>query len=473
MPRIGASVRAFDLRLSNLLNNLSRQVEQSTLRLATGKRINSAADDPAGLVFVNQQRSELVGVERGISNVRSSRYLVDSADAALSETVTHLANIRALALESADGTLSTAQRNANQDEIDAALDAIDRLAGTSYGGRRLLDGSQGFTVTGVDPTKIDSLNVIDRATQLDSQAISVNVTVAAEQATLTYEGASGALIDDTATISIAGNGGAASFSFVDGEQLSAARDRINAQTAVTGVTARVVGDDLQFTSVDYGTAASLRITPTSGTFAITGGDGAGYALGVNSEALINGAHIVGDGLDLLYRSNALDFDLSLNPTFTTGSLGNISVSGQALSFQLGSSPSTPAVLSLPSILTSTLGGAAGRLSSLRTGGANSVLSGNAAAAFSIASDSFDQLLTYQARVGSFSRTTLDSAEAVLNTLEVNLNDAIDSVEKVDEARETALLARNQLLADNAIAALAISADLDANLLAFVQRIAFS
>jgi flagellin len=472
MSRIGASLGTFDLRLTNLLRNLSRQVEQSTLRLATGKRINSAADDPAGLVFVNLQKAELVGVEQGLSNVRSAQSLVDSADGALIEAVTHLTNIRALALESADGTLSDEQLNANQDELDAAIDAIDRLAGTSFAGNRLLDGSQGFVVTGVDPNKVRTLTVIDRATQLDSQTIAVNVTVDASQAVLTYAGAAGALVDDTATISVSGSRGSVSVDVTDGEALTAARDRINEHTAVTGVSASVSGNNLVFTSVNYGSDATLAVAATTGTFTVTGGNGDGTAEGVDAQATINGTTVSGDRLELRYRSSSLDFDLELNPSFTTGSLGTISVSGQALSFQIAPSPGQPAVLSLPNIQSSALGGALGRLSDIRTGGSSSVLSGNAADAFSIADDAFSQLLTYQTRVGAFSRTTLNSAESVLSTLEENLTAAIDAVEKVDEARESALLARNHLLAENAISALAISADLNDNLLRLLQRIAY-
>lgn len=472
MSRIGAPLGAFDLRLTNLLRNLSRQVEQNTLRLTTGKRINSAADDPSGLVFVSLQRAELVGVESGLANVRNARSLVDSADAALMEAVTHVTNIRGLALESADGTLSDAQLNANQDEIDAALDAIDRLAGTSFGGRRLLDGSQGFVVSGVDSGEVRSLEVIDRATQLESQSIDVNVTVDASQAALTYAGAAGALVDDTATISVTGNRGSVSIAVTDGEALTAARDRINEQTAVTGVSASVSGNNLVFTSVDYGSDATVAIAATTGTFAVTGGNGDGTAEGVDVEATVNGTPVTGNGLELSYRSSALKFDLELDPSFTTGSLGLISVSGDALSFQISSSPGQPALLSLPSILSASLGGALGRLSDLRTGGANSLLSGNAANAFAIADDAFSQLLTHQTRVGAFSRTTLDSAESVLSTLEENLTASIENVENVDEARESALLARNQLLAENAISALTISANFNRNILSFVQRIAF-
>ena len=57
--RINTSLRAFELRIINQIDRLGKAIEQNNLRLSTLKRINSAADDPAGLVFVSSQRAEL------------------------------------------------------------------------------------------------------------------------------------------------------------------------------------------------------------------------------------------------------------------------------------------------------------------------------------------------------------------------------------------------------------------------------
>jgi flagellin len=471
--RINTTLRAFDLRIINQIDRIGKAIEQNNLRLTTLKRINSAADDPAGLVFVTSQRAELTDVQALLGNVQGARSTVDFADSALTQVSTHLNTIRSAALDAAGGTLTQAELQANQDVVDAAVEAINALSRSVFGGRRLLDGSRDYIVGGVNTAEVSSVTVYDRNTAEESQTLSVEVTVAAAQAQLNYAGKAGALVQADGEFTITGATGSASFEVTEDEALTDVRDRINAESYASGVTASVAGDNLVLTSAQYGSEATIAVEVTAGAFAVTGGNGDGTAEGVDAVATVNGSTVTGDGLTLHYRSSTLDADIELDPSAGTGALDPITVSGDGLSFQISPLSNAPVSLSLPSIHSASLGGPAGKLSQVASGGGASLLDGDYSTLIRIVDEAQSQVLGTQARLGAFSSYTLDSAESTLDAAEENLTEAIELVEDADIATETALLARNQLLADNAATALIISGNQSQTFLQMLQRIAFS
>ena len=132
--------------------NLSRandQLNTALTRLSTGLKINSGADDPAGLIAAQDLQSDIIGVNTGISNSQQANSLIATADSALSQVSTLLDNIRGLVSQSANtGALSQAQVAANQLQVDSSLQAIDQIANsTTFGGQQLLNGSLNFITT--------------------------------------------------------------------------------------------------------------------------------------------------------------------------------------------------------------------------------------------------------------------------------------------------------------------------------------
>lgn len=110
-------------------------------KLASGYRINTAADSPADLIMSEQLRSRIAGLEKAIQNARTSANVLDVADGALGEVQGILRGMNQLALKSLNSGVTTAdQTAANQAEMDIALQSIDRiLKTTSFAGRKLLD----------------------------------------------------------------------------------------------------------------------------------------------------------------------------------------------------------------------------------------------------------------------------------------------------------------------------------------------
>ena len=147
--------------MTRINTNVSSLVAQKTLarshadlqialnRLSTGLRINTGKDDPAGLIASEVLRSDIVSVQRAVTNSERANQLIATADSALGQVSSLLNDVRGLVSEAANtGALSEDQIAANQLQIDSSLAAIDRISQTtSFQGRRLLDGSLGFIST--------------------------------------------------------------------------------------------------------------------------------------------------------------------------------------------------------------------------------------------------------------------------------------------------------------------------------------
>jgi flagellin len=110
-------------------------------RLSSGFRINSAADDAAGLQISNRLSSQINGLNQAISNANDGISLAQTAEGAMDEITNSLQRIRVLAVQSQNGINSSADRVALQKEVSALKTEISRIATTTqFGGLKLLDG---------------------------------------------------------------------------------------------------------------------------------------------------------------------------------------------------------------------------------------------------------------------------------------------------------------------------------------------
>lgn len=115
---------------------------QSIQRLSSAKRINSAADDAAGLAVADGMTSRLGGKSQAASNITSALSVTDTAGGALNQVTDNLQRIRELTVQAGNGSLSTSDRQGIQDEIDGLGKNIDDIASnTEFNGQKLLDGS--------------------------------------------------------------------------------------------------------------------------------------------------------------------------------------------------------------------------------------------------------------------------------------------------------------------------------------------
>jgi flagellin len=118
---------------------LSKAMEQ----LSTGRKINTAADDAAGLAISTRMSSQIVGLEQSVQNAHDAISMIQTAESALDEMTTML-RMRELALQASNGTGSSQDRDYLNDEFQRLTAEIDRIANnTEWNGRPVLNGNAG------------------------------------------------------------------------------------------------------------------------------------------------------------------------------------------------------------------------------------------------------------------------------------------------------------------------------------------
>ena len=126
----------------NSLKTNDSSLSKSLTRLSTGLRINSAADDAAGLAISEKMRAQTSGLDQAVSNSQDGISLIQTAEGALNETQSILQRMRELTVQAANDTLTSNDRQAMQGEIDQLTEEIDRISDTTtFNTKKLLDGS--------------------------------------------------------------------------------------------------------------------------------------------------------------------------------------------------------------------------------------------------------------------------------------------------------------------------------------------
>src|SRR5689334_19775487 len=137
MSRINTNVTS--LIAQRVLAKNNSHLNQSLERLSTGLKINSGADDPAGLIASENLKSEQSGITQAIDNANRANNIVGTAEGGLSEVSNLLVQLQSLVSATANsGGLSGEEKNANQLQVDSILNTINRISqATSFQGTKL------------------------------------------------------------------------------------------------------------------------------------------------------------------------------------------------------------------------------------------------------------------------------------------------------------------------------------------------
>jgi len=297
---------------NQLIRNLAGLSDILT-RLSTGLRINSGKDDPAGLIASELLKSDMVATTKAITNVQRANSMVAIADSAMGQISSLLNDIKGLITESANtGTMTYEQLLANQLQVDAALDSIDRIAKTTnYLGKNILDGSLDFQTRGLDRSAVRNLNIYQAnfGTQ-DHVNVGINVVEDARRAQLFYDKA-GVSVDTV--FEIVGNDGSSLVKVAGGQGVDSIADAINLVSDSTGVRA-IVGRDA--------TAGQIFLTS------------AGLDNDINLTALMTGA--AAGNYTIKFTAGNADYTTY---TITEGQNGNPGIIDFQLRMQPNSAPS--------------------------------------------------------------------------------------------------------------------------------------
>ncbi|MDC0541135.1 hypothetical protein OAO50_05550, partial [Paracoccaceae bacterium] len=123
-------------------SSVNRDMETSMARLSSGKRINSASDDAAGVAISSRLSAEIRGTDQAIRNSLDGQALIDTAEGAHKEIENILQRMREVAVQAANDTNNAQDRDNLQAEMDAMSTEIDRIAGTTtWAGANLMEDS--------------------------------------------------------------------------------------------------------------------------------------------------------------------------------------------------------------------------------------------------------------------------------------------------------------------------------------------
>ncbi|MEM6312666.1 MAG: flagellin [Planctomycetota bacterium] len=447
MTRINTNVSS--LISQRTLRTNQEGLNTSLTRLSTGLKINTGADNPAGLIASENLRAEKSGILQAIDNGERASNIIGTAEGGLSEVSSLLNELQGLVSQSANtGGLSKEEIDANQLQIDSILETVNRLASaTSFQGQKLLDGSFDYTTSSADASAVQNVRVnAARIPDGGQNNVVVQVTNSATQGVLSNAFTSSAL-SNTATIEVKGTTGTEQLSFGSGTALSAVVAAVNAVSVSTGVTASVgsVATKIVLRSEEFGSDEVVSAKTISGTFFDA------QDTGTDAEVQVNGAAATTDGLDVIFRNSNLDVQFRLTEDLNAGNAKTFAVTGGGATFALGSkvTETDKAGIGLASVSTGSLGNDVdGFLSSLASGGANQVTSKNLVEAQRIIDDSIKQVSQLRGRLGAFQKFTIGSTVSSLGVAYENSSAAESAIRDTDFAEETAKLTRQQILSQS-------------------------
>lgn len=443
MSRINTNIAS--LQAIGRLNRNNADLATRLTRLSTGLKINTGKDAPAALIASETLRSEINGINQAIDNSTRATNVINTAEGALSEVSALLLEIQALTNEAANsGALSDQEIAANQLQVDAILNSINRIANTTqFNGVKLLNGSLDYTTSGVASTAIDAY-AINAAKLPDNgyQTITVEVINSAELGEVQF---SGATLSTAVTIEVSGNAGTEQLSFASSTAASAVAFAINQLAGATGVSATISGSVLRLNSTAFGSDQFVSIKTISGSF-VNGKD-----FGLDAQVNINGAQAEVNGLVASVRNGNLDISLTLDAAFaqnTATGTTSFNITGGGARFQIGSEVNRQGQIHIGvnSVSTAKLGNeVVGFLSSLASGGDNSLVGGNTIQAQKILTDAIRQVATLRGRLGALQKNVLETNVNSLQIALENVTASESAIRDADFAAETAALTRAQIL----------------------------
>jgi flagellin len=470
MSRINTNIPS--VIAQRVLLHQDQLLQTSLNRLSTGYRINAGRDDPAGLIASENLRAEKTAIQAALTNVSRANNVVASAEGGLAEINSLLLELEDLIDRSAnEAAISVEERNANQLQIDAILDSINRIANnTEFLSRKLLSGELAYSTSGISTGSATSYfqNVAINAAKIPNngyRSVTVGVTQAAELAEVKYIGTQ---VSGTVTVQIAGNLGTETLTFASGTTLAGMLTAVNQSKELTGVSASIsaAGGALNFNSTQYGATqfVSVKVLDDGGVSTFgdashlsTGDAGDNKDYGRNASVTINGVAAVTDGLHASMRSQSLSVDVDLTAEFGTLAAGytadrTFTITGGGANFWISPTISLTGLASLgvQGVGAGSLGDAnIGYLASLATGQTNALATGNYSTAQAIVRAAQQDVSSLRGRLGAFQKNTLETTANSLRVTYENTAAAEANIRETEFASETSMLTRAQILVQSA------------------------
>ena len=210
------------LNAQRALFNSGEDLNRSMQRLSSGYRINSSADDAAGLAISTKLQSQIGGLNQAAMNAQDGISMIQTAEGALDEVTSSLQRMRDLAVQAANATLSDTDRGNINTEIQALKTNINNISSrTTFNGQYLLTGALSTSQNTATSTVLTGLALTTTAANASVSSIDVTKAVAGTTYTLTTSGAglqlagtvNGAAVSQTITVNALTAGQSQTFDF--------------------------------------------------------------------------------------------------------------------------------------------------------------------------------------------------------------------------------------------------------------------
>jgi len=453
---------------ASLLDRLARtdtQIQNAAARLATGKRILQASDDPAGSVLSATLRAKIQSLSQVMENLSVGQSRTAVADTALAKISDYLIQIRE-AVVGALNTSSSDTLDSYQDTVDEAVSAINRLARTtSFGSEKLLNGSVSIQTASTVGTALQEVRIF-RAAFYGASALTVSlrITGAASRAAL-FTGSSFQSAAAGTVVRITGPEGTEEITLGSSFTTTAFESAVNAVTDDTGVFAS--GGALF--SVDYGSDQSISLSVVSGSVkfgsqTLTSSSSSVQDSGADITGYIQGQPFSGQGLRASFSANGLAGEIRFREGTTPGTTA-FKIRPTGLSFTasldgsreiVGFPPVDAPYLGQPTQEIPTNGGSTktifGWLNTIVSGGDND-LSTDPENALRIVDAASDWISRIRGWLGSYQSFMLEGQLSAAQSIWAELSEAHSRIADVDYAQEVAHWTRLQVLQEAGTAAL--------------------
>ena len=468
------------------LGNSSNMMTQAMERLSTGKRVNSAADDAAGLGIATKLKAQVNSLNAASRNATDALALIGTIDGALEESSEILLRMRELAVQSASDTNTGTDRSFIQDEINQLNNELNRISSsTEFNSVKLLDGTYNNKQIQIGTSANQVFNIgvtsTDAATlgafQLESLAEHNALATADAAAAVT---ASDLLINVGANYEVKGSFGSTTVNVAAGDDAKTVAQSFNLAAGTTGITAAAI-TKAQITSVSNetysftlkgksSTASTVNATVTSATNltalkdAINSVSGATGITAALTEDLSGVNLVQQDGFDIIVGdvSSSGSGTMSLAAANKNGVVsqstvalgGTTTLDSQVIIGQISLSSHKAFTVTSGNAANHFATDTAAQTSTLQTMGAVDISSQSGATnALSVIDGAIAMVSEIRSEMGA-AENRLTSTVDNLSNVSVNTQRSLTAVEDANFASETSALTKAQILQQAATSMLA-------------------
>ncbi len=457
----------------NLLKN-EKALMGSLEALSSGIKINRASDGPATLVISEQIRAQVASLNQAVSNNENAISLIQTTEGSLNEVNNLLVHMRQLAIHAANEGLNVeVMLQADQNEIQNALFALDRIAEQSqFGQRKLLDGSNGATGLAVGKG-LEFMQAGVKTAASSDRGFDVEVTQNAEKATAM---GTAALTDEMVkageTLTVIEGGKTVQYTTEESDNVKTAAQRFASAVKDAGLQVEVhlnESNQLEVVHKKYGSQFEFQVaSSTAGVLSAQAGvitttkNGVDIAGTINGEAargmgqeLIGGKGTEVEGLQVAYFGRA-GGDAGI-PEGQSVNVGQVTIAQNSLTFQIGANAGQTASMSLFDTSSQTLAkGVDNESNFARLAEIDVTDAQGAQDSLMLIDQAINDITSIRGELGAFQKNTLETNLSNLRIASENLVAAESTVRDTDMAAEMANFTRNQIMTESATAMLAHS-----------------